>query len=114
MKSGRCAVGVIAILSALAVASPARPQQPIDPVDFRPFAVRAAGGFAWDGNARERAARLIRILPPDRLKIGANTLWPEYRLLLSQQGVVDGRDTVVPTGFCARGDMSVDDALQKP
>jgi hypothetical protein len=77
-------------------------------------AVKAAGGFAWDDNARERAARLPRILPPDRMTIGANTLWPDYRLQLVRQGVVDGPDSPVPTGFCARGDMSVDDALAKP
>lgn len=77
-------------------------------------AVKAAGSFAWDENARERAGRLLRIIPPDRLRIGANTLWPDYRLQLVQQGVVDGPDTLVPAGFCARGDMSVGDALGKP
>ena len=77
-------------------------------------AVKAAGRFAWDSNARERAAHLLRIIPSDRLRIGANTLWPEYRIQLSRQGVIDGPDTVIPTSFCARGDMSVNDALQKP
>lgn len=77
-------------------------------------AVKAAGSFAWDENARERAGRLLRIIPPDRLRIGANTLWPHYRLQLVQQGVVDGPDAPVPAGFCARGDMSVGDALGKP
>ncbi len=77
-------------------------------------AVKAAGSFAWDENARERAGRLLRIIPPDRLRIGANTLWPDYRLQLVQQGVVDGPDAPVPAGFCARGDMSVGDALGKP
>jgi len=77
-------------------------------------AVKAAGSFAWDENARERAGRLLRIIPPDRLRIGANTLWPEYRLQLVQQGVVDGPDTPIPAGFCARGDMSVSDALGRP
>jgi hypothetical protein len=77
-------------------------------------AVKAAGSFAWDDNAHERAARLPRILPPDRMRISANTLWPDYRLQLVQQGVADGPDTPVPAAFCARGDMSVDDALRKP
>lgn len=77
-------------------------------------AVKAAGSFAWDENARERAGRLLRIIPPDRLRIGANTLWPDYRLQLAQQGVVEGPDTPVPPGFCARGDMSIGDALGKP
>ena len=30
-------------------------------------AVRFAGGFAWEANARDQAARLLRIIPPDRL-----------------------------------------------
>ena len=77
-------------------------------------AVRAAGRFAWNENARERAAHLPRIIPPDHLTIGANTLWPEYRMQLAQQGVVDGPDTPIPASFCARGNMSVDDALRKP
>jgi hypothetical protein len=77
-------------------------------------AVKAAGGFAWDENARDRAGGLLRIIPPDRLRIGANTLWPDYRLQLFRQGVVDGPDTPVPATFCARGDMSVGDALEKP
>ena len=34
-------------------------------------AVHFAGMFAWDDNARSRNAGLIRILPPDRQKIGA-------------------------------------------
>jgi hypothetical protein len=77
-------------------------------------AVRAAGSFAWEANARERTAGLIRILPADRMKIGATTLWPEYQLQLSKQGVASGPDSVIAAGFCARGDMTVADALQKP
>jgi hypothetical protein len=77
-------------------------------------AVKAAGSFAWDENARDRAKHLIRIIPPEPLRIDANTLWPEYRLQLLRQGVVEGPDTQVPPGFCARGDMSVGDALGKP
>ena len=77
-------------------------------------AVRAAGGFAWDDNARERAARLPRILPEDRLTVEANTTWPEYRQRLFDQGVVDGPDTTVPAAFCARADLPVSEALGKP
>jgi hypothetical protein len=76
-------------------------------------AVKAAGSFAWDENASAGAKRLIRIIPPDHQSISTNTLWPDYRLQLLQQGVVEGPDTQVPPGFCARGDMSVDDALTK-
>lgn len=77
-------------------------------------AVKAAGSFAWEENASDRAKRLIRILPPDHQNISANTLWPDYRLHLLEEGVVEGPDTQVPAGFCARGDMSVGDALGKP
>lgn len=77
-------------------------------------AVRAAGGFAWDDNARERAARLLRILPKERMTITASTLWPDYRRELAQQGVVDGPDPEIPAAFCARADMSVSDALNTP
>jgi hypothetical protein len=77
-------------------------------------AVRAAGSFAWDDNARERAERLLRILPKDRMTITASTLWPDYRRELSQQGIVDGPDTEIPAAFCSRADMSVSDALNAP
>ena len=77
-------------------------------------AVRAAGGFAWDDNAKERAANLIRILPKDRMTITAATLWPDYRLKLTQDGVVNGPDSDVPAAFCARGSMSITEALETP
>jgi Protein of unknown function (DUF1353) len=77
-------------------------------------AVKAAGRFAWEANASDRAKRLLRILPPEHQSISATTLWPDYRLHLLEQGVAEGPDTQVPPGFCARGDMSVDDALRKP
>jgi len=77
-------------------------------------AVRAAGGFAWDDNAKERATNLIRILPKDRMTITAATLWPDYRLKLTQDGVTNGPDNDVPAAFCARGSMTVTEALETP
>jgi len=77
-------------------------------------AVRAAGSLAWADNARERSAHLLRIIPEDRLGIRANTVWPEYRRQLVREGVVDGPDMPIAKGFCARGDMAVEDALQTP
>ena len=77
-------------------------------------AVRAAGSFAWDDNAKERAANLIRILPKDRMTITAATLWPDYRLKLTQDGVTNGPDNEVPASFCARGSMTVTEALETP
>ena len=75
------------------------------------LAVRAAGGFAWEANAKDRAAKLVRIIPPDRLDIGPNKLWPDYQRELSKAGVVDGADTTIEPSFCARGDLATDDAL---
>ena len=77
-------------------------------------AVRAAGGFAWDDNAKERAAGLIRILPNDRMTINAATLWPDYRTKLTQDGVTNGPDTEVPSAFCTRGSMGIAEALETP
>jgi hypothetical protein len=76
--------------------------------------VRAAGGFAWEGNAREREAKRVRILPPDRMRVPTNMTWPDYQRRLGEQGVVDGPDTTVPAGFCARADLPVDEALNRP
>jgi len=77
-------------------------------------AVHFAGMFAWDENARSRKAGLVRILPPDRQKIDANTLWPSYQQELLRQRVSDGTDTEIPAAFCRRGDLSTEDALKKP
>ena len=77
-------------------------------------AVHFAGMFAWDDNARSRNAGLVRILPPDRQKIGANILWPSYQQELLLQRVSEGPDTAIPAAFCRRADMSVPDALKKP
>ena len=77
-------------------------------------AVHWAGGFAWDENARSRKAGQIRVLPADRQKIDANTLWPSYQLELLSQRVAEGPDTVIPSGFCRRADMSDEEALKTP
>jgi uncharacterized protein DUF1353 len=77
-------------------------------------AVHFAGMFAWDENARSRKAGLVRILPADRQKIDANTLWPSYQQELLRQRVSDGPDTVIPAAFCRRADLSTEDALKKP
>jgi hypothetical protein len=76
--------------------------------------VSAAGGFAWEANAKERAAKRVRILPEDRMKVPTNITWPEYQSQLAALGVTDGPDTQIPATFCARGDMSVQDALNTP
>jgi hypothetical protein len=77
-------------------------------------AVAAAGSFAWDDNAVERKAGLVRILPPNRQQITANTLWPFYRQELSVEGVVEPPHAPVAATFCARGDMTTEEALRRP
>lgn len=77
-------------------------------------AVAVAGGFAWADNTRERSNGLLRILPVDRQNITADTLWPAYRLELKLAGVVDPLHAVVAPGFCARGDMTTEEALRRP
>ena len=74
-------------------------------------AVRAAGGFAWDANAKDRAAKLVRILPLDRLDIGPNKLWPDYQRELSKAGVLEAPSSAVSQNFCARGDLATNEAL---
>ena len=75
-------------------------------------AVNVAGSFAWDDNTRERAAGLLRILPPDRQQLTATTLWPTYRQELVAAGVTDPAYAPVSLSFCRRGDMTVEDALR--
>ncbi len=77
-------------------------------------AVSIAGSFAWDDNSRERAEGLVRILPPDRQQITANTLWPVYRQELAAAGLVEAAHAPIAQTFCARGDMSTEDALSRP
>jgi hypothetical protein len=74
-------------------------------------AVRAAGSFAWTGNARDRTAGRLRILPEDRIKVPSLTTWPDYQRRLAMEGVKDGPDTPVARGFCARGSMPTEQAL---
>lgn len=77
-------------------------------------AVRAAGQFAWDGNARERTQGLPRVLPSDRLHIPALTNWTTFRMQLLGEGIRDAPSIAVPRGFCAGGSMTVKAALKNP
>jgi len=77
-------------------------------------AVSIAGSFAWDDNSRERAEGLVRVLPPDRQQITANTLWPVYRRELAAAGLVENAHAPIAQTFCVRGDMSTQDALSRP
>ena len=74
-------------------------------------AVRAAGAFAWKANAADRVAKLVRVIPEDRMNIGPNRLWPDYQRELLKTGIIDEPLAVISPSFCARGDLSTDDAL---
>ena len=84
--------------------------------DLQPIAiygaVRAAGGFAWEANAKDRTAKLVRILPPDRLNVGPNRLWPDYQKELQRADVVDAPSAAISQRFCERGDLATSDALE--
>lgn len=77
-------------------------------------AVAAAGGFAWDDNARDRKAGFVRTLPADRQQITAATSWPLYRQEIMVAGVVEPAHAPIAPAFCARGDMTVEQALKQP
>ena len=74
-------------------------------------AVRFAGGFAGKLTRARQAARLLRIIPPDRLNIGPNKLWPDYQRELFKAGVVGESGIPISMSFCARGDLPTDEAL---
>ena len=74
-------------------------------------AVRIAGGFAWNDNARDRADGFVRVLPADRQQVPVNTSWPQWRQRLKSEGVAEGPDTPVPPALCARADLPVEEAL---
>jgi hypothetical protein len=48
------------------------------------------------------------------MTITASTLWPEYRLKLTGEGVANGPDHDVPAAFCERGSMTISEALETP
>jgi hypothetical protein len=77
-------------------------------------AVRVGGAAAWNTNAAERAKGRIRILPEDRLAIGARTLWPVYQQQLMDAQVVHGPETPISKQLCARGSMTIKAALETP
>ena len=76
--------------------------------------LRIVGGFAWDANTEERAARVRRIIPSTHFKIPPNTKWETYRQQLMKANVAEGADFSISPSFCARGDMPVNDALTTP
>jgi len=71
-------------------------------------AVHFAGMFAWDENARSRKAGLVRILPPDRQKIDANTLWPSYQQELLRQRFVERENELYEFQFNPKWQLCTD------
>jgi hypothetical protein len=69
-------------------------------------AVHAAGKSAWNNNAKERKAGLIRILPEAyRKPADANEIWSVYRSSLFKQGVVEAPDPP-NSSYCHDGDST--------
>jgi hypothetical protein len=69
-------------------------------------AVHTAGGSAWDNNAKEKKAGLVRILPPEvRNPNDPNMIWSVYRAQLFKQGVTGVPDPA-DTSYCHDGDSS--------
>jgi hypothetical protein len=67
--------------------------------------VRTGGQSSWDGNARERAAGMPRVIPDGAREWGDNVLWADYRVALKQQGVTDPVFPVSPE-YCDLGDST--------
>lgn len=75
-------------------------------------AVHAVGALAWASNARDRAAGLIRVLPESHIRVPELLTWPDYQRRLAAARVVEGPDSAIAPGFCARGSMSTEAALE--
>jgi len=67
--------------------------------------VRAGGQSAWDGNSRERAAGMPRIIPDSAREWGDNVLWAAYQVTLKGQGVTDPAFPANPD-YCKLGDST--------
>jgi len=69
-------------------------------------AVHAAGSSAWNNNAKEKKAGLVRILPEaNRKPADPNEIWSVYRSNLFKQGVVEAPDPPNTT-YCHNGDST--------
>jgi len=77
-------------------------------------AVRAAGSFAWDSDRAERQEGMVHLIPESRLNVPPLADWHAYQAAMKKDGIVDAPFVPIATGFCRRGDMSVEAALHKP
>jgi Protein of unknown function (DUF1353) len=69
------------------------------------LAVHKAGQGAWDGDAAERQAGLIKILTPPNDNVPPNDTWDEYRKKMANAHVPDGpRPTNI--AFCQLGNTT--------
>lgn len=75
-------------------------------------AVRAVGSFAWDSDRAERQRGMVHLLPESRLNVPPLADWQAYQATMKVDGIVDAPYAPISPGFCHRGDMSVEGALQ--
>ena len=69
-------------------------------------AVHSAGGTAWDNNAKEKKAGLLRTLPADyRNPRDPNMIWSVYRSQLFKQGVTEVPEAP-DSSYCHNGDST--------
>lgn len=67
-------------------------------------AVAHFGRSAWDANHTEKAARVLRVIPPGHEHIPPAMTWAQYRSRLSQAGVQGDPNFVSPPpAYCALG-----------
>lgn len=66
-------------------------------------AVRVFGGRAWRANRTERAAGLLRVVPPPDDDVPANTRWTTFRRDLKTRAVTEGAYTKPTASACALG-----------
>ena len=64
-----------------------------------------------EGQRRRSGGEAVRVIPPDRMNIGPNRLWPDYQREIFKAGIVDEPPAVISPSFWARGDMPTAEAL---
>ena len=73
-----------------------------------------AGRAAWDANAADRRAGLLRILPAERRTLQPLILWPAFRRTLFSEGLRPDPARTISRTFCAHGSRDPRDVLTDP
>ena len=71
-------------------------------------AVRIAGEGAYLENAKEKKNRMLRFIPPEKMKIPPNTTWPKYRKSLIDGGIWYEPKYKVDPNFCTIAEKVAD------